>query len=129
MTDPTQVSSIEIDTTGAPTENSGYSPTAFQIDQVQESARNSLDFLAALATPETFKYLFPPVYQSIWQWLLTYIHKKRDFSQLALGLPRGFAKTSLMKLFLLYVILFTNRKFIAVMAEPLQSVWLPVLLT
>ena len=100
-----------------PPEDSREAATAFQIDQVQESAKNSLDFLAALATPETFKYLFPPVYQSVWQWLLTYIHKKRDFSQLALGLPRGFAKTSLMKLFLLYVILFTPRKFIAVTAE------------
>lgn len=91
--------------------------TAFQIDQVQESARNSLDFLAALATPETFKYLFPPVYQSIWSWLLQYAHKTRDFSQLALGLPRGFAKTSVVKLFLLYCILFTNKRFILVLAE------------
>jgi hypothetical protein len=90
---------------------------AFQIDQVQESAKNDLDFLAALATPETFKYLFPPVYKSVWQWLLTYAHKSRDFSQLALGLPRGFAKTSLMKLFLLYCILFTNKRFILVLAE------------
>jgi hypothetical protein len=91
--------------------------TAFQIDQVQESAKNSLDFLAALATPETFKYLFPPVYQSIWSWLLQYVHKSRDFSQLALGLPRGFAKTSLVKLFLLYTILFTSKRFILVLAE------------
>lgn len=117
MTSPTQVSSIEIQNQEGQNSPPEYVSTAFQIDQVQESAKNSLDFLAALATPETFKYLFPPVYQSIWQWLLTYIHKSRDFSQLALGLPRGFAKTSLMKLFLLYVILFTNRKFIAVMAE------------
>ena len=91
--------------------------TAFQIDQVQESARNSLDFLAALATPDVYKYPFPTVYLSVWQWLLTYIHKSRDFSQLALGLPRGFAKTSLVKLFVLYCILFTSRKFIAVCAE------------
>jgi len=95
----------------------GSYDNAYQINEVQESARNSLDFLAALATPDTFKYLFPPVYQSIWLWLLTYVHKTRDFSQLALGLPRGFAKTSLIKLFLLYCILFTTRKFIAVMAE------------
>jgi hypothetical protein len=90
---------------------------AFQIDQVQETAKNSLDFLAGLATPETYKYAFPPVYLSVWQWLLTYIHKTRDFSQLALGLPRGFAKTSLMKLFLLYCVCYTNRKFIAICAE------------
>jgi hypothetical protein len=90
---------------------------AFQIDQVQLSAKNDLDFLAALATPETFKYLFPPVYKSVWQWLLTYVHKSRDFSQLALGLPRGFAKTSLIKLFALYCILFTSKRFILVLAE------------
>ena len=98
-------------------EQSEYVVTAYQADQVQESAKNSLDFLAALATPETFKYLFPPVYQAVWSWLITYVNKKRDFSQLALGLPRGFAKTSLIKLFLLYCILFTDRKFIAVMGE------------
>jgi hypothetical protein len=90
---------------------------AFQLDQVQESAKNDLDFLAALATPDTFKYLFPPVYKSVWNWLLTYVHKTRDFSQLALGLPRGFAKTSLIKLFILYCILFTNKRFILVLAE------------
>ena len=90
---------------------------AFQVDQVQESAKNSLDFLAALATPETFKYFFPATYISIWQWLLLHAHKVRDFSQLALGLPRGFAKTSLVKLFVLYCILFTSRKFILITAE------------
>lgn len=94
-----------------------YVETSFQIDQVQQSARNSLDFLAALAMPETFKYMFPPVYQSIWQWLLIYVHKTRDFSQLALGLPRGFAKTALAKLFLLYCILFTPKKFLLILAE------------
>ena len=111
---PAQVSSVSV---GESTASERDIQDAFQIDQVTESAKNDLDFLAALATPETFKYLFPPVYKSIWQWLLTYIHKKRDFSQLALGLPRGFAKTSLIKLFLLYCILFTNRRFILVLAE------------
>lgn len=91
--------------------------TSFKIDQVQESAKNSLDFLAALAMPTVFKYLFPPVYLSVWQWLLTYAHKKRDFSQLALGLPRGFGKTALIKLFVLYCILFTNKKFILILGE------------
>lgn len=89
----------------------------FHSDQVVELARGSLDFLAGLAMPTTFKYLFPPVYVAIWQWLLTYAHKVRDFSQLALGLPRGFAKTTVVKLFVLYSILYTDRKFIAVMCE------------
>lgn len=89
----------------------------FDATQVQDLARGSLDFLAGLAMPTVFKYLFPPVFQSVWLWLVDYIHKTRDFSQLALGLPRGFGKTGLMKLFVLYCILFTDRKFILVLAE------------
>lgn len=87
------------------------------LDEIQEAARTSLDFLAALAMPTIFKYFFPEFYLTVWNWLISYIHKTRDFSQLALGLPRGFAKTTFIKLFLLYVILFTNRQFILVLAN------------
>lgn len=90
---------------------------AYDITEVQESAKNSMDFLGALAMPTVFKYLFPVVFKSVWQWLLTYVHKSRDFSQLALGLPRGFGKTAVVKLFILYCILFTQKKFIAICCE------------
>lgn len=90
---------------------------SFDTDQVHELAKNSLDFLAALVLPTVFRYFFPDLYQAAWNWLLSYIHKTRDFSQLALGLPRGFAKTTFVKIFLVYVILFTKRKFILVCAE------------
>lgn len=90
--------------------------SAFDAKQVEDLARNSLDFLAALAMPTIFKYFYPDTYQQIWNWLLTYIHRPRDFSQLALGLPRGFAKTTFVKIFLLYVLLFTTRKFILICA-------------
>lgn len=85
--------------------------------QVHDAAKESLDFLAALAMPLIFKYHFPPVFLSVWTWLLEYVSKSRDFSQLALGLPRGFGKTVLMKLFILYCILFTQKKFILVICE------------
>lgn len=91
--------------------------SAYDSAQVQKLAKNSLDFLASLLMPTVFKYLFPPIYQAIWQWLLTYIHKQRDFSQLALGLPRGFAKTALVKIFAVYCILFTQRRFILILCE------------
>lgn len=90
---------------------------AFQASEVSEMARKSLDFLAGLAMPTVFKYFFPPVFLTVWDWLLNYAHKRRDFSQLALGLPRGFGKTMLMKLFILYCILFTEKKFILVLCE------------
>ena len=88
--------------------------STFQTDQVEKLARESLDFLAALAMPIVFRYLFPPVFKSIWNWLLGFVHKTRDFSQLAIGLPRGFGKTMLIKIFVLYCVLFTKKRFILI---------------
>lgn len=85
--------------------------------EIQEVAKNSLDFLASLAMPAVFVFLYPVVFQSVWKWLLEYTHKVRDFSQLALGLPRGFGKTTLIKIYILYCILFTQKKFILVVSS------------
>lgn len=82
--------------------------------EIDNAARESLDFLAALVMPTVFQFLFPPVFQTVWRWLLSYVHKSRDFSKLCLGLPRGFGKSTLMKIFILYCILFTKKKFILV---------------
>ena len=88
--------------------------STFETSQVEDLARNSLDFLAALAMPVVFRYLFPSVFKSIWNWLLSYVSRARDFSQLAIGLPRGFGKTMLIKIFVLYCVLFTKKKFILI---------------
>jgi hypothetical protein len=101
-------------------EQSRAEPTTeqtFNSLEVQQQAKASLDFLAAMAMPTVFEYFFPATYHAIWQWLISHIVKVRDFSQLALGIPRGFAKTTLIKLFILYTILFTARRFILVMCE------------
>lgn len=84
--------------------------------EIQESAKKSLDFLAGLAMPTVFQFLFPVVFLSAWQWLIEYVQRTRDFSQLVLGLPRGFGKSTLMKIFILFCILFTRKKFILVIA-------------
>lgn len=86
-------------------------------DEIQALAKQDLDFLSALIMPLIFTYCFPPVFKSVWTWLLSYVNQERTFPQLALGLPRGFGKTTLMKVFLVYCILFTNRKFILVVAS------------
>jgi len=86
-------------------------------DEIQHAAKTDLDFLAAIIMPLVFKFDFPPVFkEGVWEWLLSYIHQDRIFPQLALGLPRGFGKSTLMKIFLIYCILFTSRKFILVVA-------------
>lgn len=97
-----------------PVQNTEVQELTFSANEVHETARNSLDFLAGMAMPTVFQYCFPLVFQAAWTWLCDYIHKERDFSKLALGLPRGFGKTTLMKLFILYCILFTTRKFILI---------------
>jgi len=91
-----------------------YTEANFNADEVENLAKESLDFLAALLMPTVFKYLFPAVFKAIWTWLLSYVHKIRDFSQLAIGLPRGFGKTMLIKIFVAYCIFFTKKKFILI---------------
>ena len=95
-----------------PKEEAGLQNISADAVQIQESARQSLDFLAALAMPDVYKYAFPMVFLGIWQWLSSYAHKVRDFSQLAIGLPRGFSKTTVLKLYILYCVLFTKKTFI-----------------
>lgn len=90
---------------------------AVDAQEIAKTAKESLDFLAALAMPIVFQYLFPAIFQTVWLWLTSYVHKVRDFSQLCLGLPRGFGKSTLMKIFILYCILFTKKKFILVIGS------------
>lgn len=86
-------------------------------EELQQAAKQDMDWFAGMLMPAIFKYFFPPVFRAVWDWLLEYVHKERDFSQLALGLPRGFGKTIVIKLFICYCILFTKRKFILVLGE------------
>jgi hypothetical protein len=111
-------STMELAEPSAPEDPKEEVPTiqeaVFDTAQVEELAKTSLDFLAALAMPIVFRYLFPPVFKSIWEWLLSYVNRSRDFSQLAIGLPRGFGKTMLIKIFILFCVLFTRKKFILI---------------
>jgi hypothetical protein len=85
-------------------------------DQIQKVSKADLDFLAALLMPTIFQFYFPPVFKSVWAWLIGYVEQHRVFPQLALGLPRGFGKTTLMKIFVVYCILFTDKKFILIVS-------------
>ncbi len=82
-----------------------------------ENARTNLNFLAMLCIPEIFRHLFPPVHLAIWQWLVTNLHLETGEQRLAIGLPRGFAKTILLKLIVVYAVLFTDRRFILIICN------------
>ena len=95
---------------------SEVSDIAVTEQDAKELARQEPDFLAGLATPDMYEFAWPPVFLAIWAWLREEISLERSFQRIALGMPRGFAKTSVIKLFILYCILFTDRKFILVLA-------------
>src|SRR5712664_4198915 len=86
-------------------------------EEVFNAAREDLNFLAALAMSTVFQYLYPSLFIAAWNLMRDTVAKTRDFTQLVLGIPRGFGKTTLVKLFILYCILFTNRKFILVISS------------
>lgn len=86
-------------------------------EEVFNAAKDDLNFLAALAMSAVFQYMYPSTFISAWNLMKEAVFKQRDFTQLALGVPRGFGKTTLVKLFILYCILFTNKKFILVISS------------
>lgn len=79
-------------------------------------AKADVNFLAGLAMPTVFKYFLPPVLLTVWALIVAAAHKVRDFSQFALAIPRGHGKTTVIKLYILYCILFTNKHFILVIS-------------
>jgi hypothetical protein len=76
-----------------------------------ELSRQDLNFLGMLAAPEEFTYSFPPFYITLFS-LLTSFAKKLE--RYAIGIPRGFAKTTFVKLLCLWYILFSHKQFILI---------------
>lgn len=89
---------------------------AYNRTQVVEAARADVNFLAGLAMPTVFKYFLPPILLTVWALITQASHKVRDFSQLALAIPRGHGKTTVIKIYILYCILFTDKRFILVIS-------------
>lgn len=92
----------------------------FDRDESISLAKSDLNFFAGISVPDVFKYLFPPIFVAIWSLLLEAVSKSRGVLQLAIGIPRGFAKTFFLKLFTVYVILFTDRRFILIVCNTEQ---------
>lgn len=83
-------------------------------DEIIKAMREGLDSLGMVAMPEDITLDFPDVFTQLWLLLLEALAKHRDFSKFAVGLPRGHGKTIVLKLLILYIILFTDRRFILV---------------
>jgi hypothetical protein len=76
-----------------------------------ELSRKDISFLGMLVDPTEFLYAFPPFYVALFTLLTGF---KAKIERFAIGIPRGFAKTTFLKLLCLWYILFSNRKFILI---------------
>jgi len=84
--------------------------------EARELGEKDLNFLSALCLADVMVYLFPPMFVAIWAFLKENVHKVRAFPKLAIGIPRGFAKTTLMKIWIVYCVLFTTKKCIIIVS-------------
>ena len=86
-------------------------------DQTIEACRTDLNFFASVCIPDVYEFPFPPVFLAIWQMFVDGANKKIGQDRLAIGLPRGFGKTILLKLYVVYLVLFSDRRFILVICN------------
>jgi len=86
-------------------------------NEVISACRTSLDFLAALILVDVYKYAYPPLFHAIWQMICTASMEATGKPKYALGIPRGFSKTIILKLYVVWLILFSDRKFILVVCN------------
>lgn len=88
---------------------------AFNAGEIQHAMQQDMDAFAAVAAPDSSKYAFPPFFKTVWD-LITRAAMKpgRVFERLAIGIPRGHAKTAVIKLYVLFCILFTKKRYILI---------------
>lgn len=79
--------------------------------EAADLSRQDLNFLGMLAAPEEFVFSFPSFYITLFSLLTAFKAKVERF---AIGIPRGFAKTTFIKLLCLWYILFSRRQFILI---------------
>lgn len=80
--------------------------------EVKEACRNNLDFFASVAAPDIASEPFSDFHKVIWAEAIA----DRSFAKIAFAVPRGHAKTFLMKLFVLYSFCYLDEVFVLTVA-------------
>lgn len=89
------------------------SEVAVPAPQAAEAARQDFNFLAMLAMPGEFLFAFPSFYITLFFFLTAFKQKVERF---AIGIPRGFAKTTFIKILCVWYVLFSHKHFILVIS-------------
>lgn len=89
-------------------------------EQVYAKLATDLNFLSKFLLGDVFKYDWPPLIVAVWSLLIQSLASLQDYAgeaNLAIGIPRGFAKSTLMKVFCCYCLMFTRHTFILVIGN------------
>lgn len=82
--------------------------------ETMDACRGSLDFLAAFILTELYEYGYPPILKAMWDLICGSALKAKGKFRFALGIPRGFSKTIMLKLYVVWSVLFTDKQFILI---------------
>lgn len=101
------------------------SPVAISTKAAFDRGFQDLNFFARMCVPNVMTYDFPPHYIAIWV-LLVRAHRQEDRARMlrfALGLPRGFAKTTFLKVLITWFLCYDFITFVLVVCatEPLAQ--------
>lgn len=92
-------------------------------EELYQRGAVDFNFFAGLCIPGTIRFPFPPLYVAIWTMLVTAVTKedRERVLRYAIGLPRGFAKTTFLKIVCTWLIVYDKVNFLLIVGatEPL----------
>lgn len=89
-----------------------------QLSEAYNRGREDINFFAALCMPEIFIYSLPIFYVAAWQLICSQDEDRADkLFRFALGLPRGHAKTTFVKIIICWMIVYDQASFILVVCS------------
>lgn len=98
-------------------QQSGILNVSASSQEISAAAQSNLDFLAQLILTDLYQYGYPPLFHAVWNLICRAAESATGKPKYALGIPRGFSKTVVLKLYTVWVILFTDRRFILVVCN------------
>lgn len=92
---------------------------SYQTTMEAAKARGAVDFnyFAGIVVPSLMRTLFPPFYLALFSLLITVNSDPYFIMRFALGLPRGFAKTTFLKILTCWFIVYDRNHFIVIVGS------------
>ena len=97
-----------------PTGDNSPESEYYSVEEIKEAARYDLDLFAFLLIPEVATASFPPLYLELWARLIAGAEDLKALLRIVYALPRGHAKTTFIRLFVCWLIIYSDKKFIII---------------